>query len=108
MTPEQHDIIVIGSGFGGATAAARLVDAGARVTVLERGPWRHTQATRHATINATAPLPAGRHFLPLALRDFSTSWGALALHRDGLFDVHYQRDLTLVCSSGVGGGSHVG
>jgi choline dehydrogenase-like flavoprotein len=33
----QYDAIIIGSGFGGAMAASRLVDAGWRVLVLERG-----------------------------------------------------------------------
>ncbi|MGE5826807.1 MAG: GMC family oxidoreductase N-terminal domain-containing protein [Micromonosporaceae bacterium] len=36
---EQTDIAVIGSGFGGAIAAYHLAAGGARVVVLERGPW---------------------------------------------------------------------
>jgi choline dehydrogenase-like flavoprotein len=36
---ESTDILVIGSGFGGAIAAYHLAAGGARVTVLERGPW---------------------------------------------------------------------
>jgi choline dehydrogenase-like flavoprotein len=35
----MYDAIVIGSGFGGAMAAHRLVDAGWRVLLLERGDW---------------------------------------------------------------------
>lgn len=34
-----HDVIVIGSGFGGTMAAHALVDAGRRVLMLERGGW---------------------------------------------------------------------
>ncbi len=34
-----RDVLVIGSGFGGALAAHALVRAGWRVTLLERGPW---------------------------------------------------------------------
>jgi cholesterol oxidase len=36
-SPESFDAIVIGSGFGGAVAACRLVQAGFRVCLLERG-----------------------------------------------------------------------
>jgi choline dehydrogenase-like flavoprotein len=38
-TSESTDVLVIGSGFGGAIAAYHLAAGGARVTVLERGPW---------------------------------------------------------------------
>ena len=33
------DAVIVGSGFGGAMVAHRLVDAGARVLVIERGDW---------------------------------------------------------------------
>jgi enediyne biosynthesis protein E9 len=36
---EQTDALIIGSGFGGAIAAYHLAAGGARVVVLERGPW---------------------------------------------------------------------
>lgn len=36
---ESTDVVVIGSGFGGAIPAYYLAAGGARVTVLERGPW---------------------------------------------------------------------
>ncbi len=36
---ERTDIVVIGSGFGGAITAYHLAAGGARVVVLERGPW---------------------------------------------------------------------
>ncbi len=35
--PEQYDVIIIGSGFGGSVAAMRLTEKGYRVLVLERG-----------------------------------------------------------------------
>lgn len=107
MHAEQHDTVVIGSGFGGAVAAARLVDAGAPVTLLERGPWRDTAPLADADLPHKAPLPSGRHFLSHALRRASVAGRSIDLHRDGLFDIHLQRELSLVCSSGVGGGSHV-
>jgi cholesterol oxidase len=41
------DVIVVGSGFGGAVTACRLAEAGARVLVLERGRrWTRTEYPR--------------------------------------------------------------
>ena len=34
---EHTDVVVVGSGFGGSTAALRLSEKGYRVTVLEAG-----------------------------------------------------------------------
>jgi choline dehydrogenase-like flavoprotein len=36
---ERTDVVVIGSGFGGAITAYHLAAGGAKVIVLERGPW---------------------------------------------------------------------
>ncbi|GMA22888.1 hypothetical protein GCM10025864_06470 [Luteimicrobium album] len=37
--PEPVDVVIVGSGSGGATAAKVLSEAGLRVVALERGPW---------------------------------------------------------------------
>lgn len=39
MTTLATEIVVVGSGAGGATTAARLAEAGRAVTMLEEGPW---------------------------------------------------------------------
>jgi enediyne biosynthesis protein E9 len=44
---EQTDIAVIGSGFGGSIAAYHLAAGGARVVVLERGPWLTSDEFEH-------------------------------------------------------------
>ncbi|WP_067815110.1 FAD-dependent oxidoreductase [Actinomadura kijaniata] len=44
---ESTDVLVIGSGFGGAIAAYHLAAGGARVVVLERGPWLESKDFDH-------------------------------------------------------------
>ncbi|MBA9005613.1 GMC family oxidoreductase N-terminal domain-containing protein [Thermomonospora cellulosilytica] len=44
---ERTDVLVVGSGFGGAIAAYHLAAGGARVVVLERGPWLESREFEH-------------------------------------------------------------
>jgi enediyne biosynthesis protein E9 len=44
---ESTDVLVIGSGFGGAIAAYHLAAGGANVVVLERGPWLQNDEFQH-------------------------------------------------------------
>ena len=44
---DSTDVVVIGSGFGGAIAAYHLAAGGARVVVLERGPWVNASEFDH-------------------------------------------------------------
>ncbi|GBQ03519.1 FAD-dependent oxidoreductase [Streptomyces spongiicola] len=46
-TTEKTDVLVIGSGFGGAITAYHLAAGGAKVTVLERGPWLKNDEFEH-------------------------------------------------------------
>ncbi|MFE5245043.1 MULTISPECIES: FAD-dependent oxidoreductase [unclassified Streptomyces] len=46
-TAERTDVLVIGSGFGGAITAYHLAAGGAEVTVLERGPWLESGDFEH-------------------------------------------------------------
>ncbi|MEW6439923.1 MAG: GMC family oxidoreductase [bacterium] len=48
MSPsEEADVVVIGSGAGGAPVAAVLAEAGARVVILEKGPYYTSQDFVH-------------------------------------------------------------
>ncbi|MBR3371334.1 MAG: GMC family oxidoreductase N-terminal domain-containing protein [Rhodobacteraceae bacterium] len=81
--PDAFDIIIVGSGSGGAVVARRLVDAGHDVLVLEAGgdgrgdplledptrwmqigtsrhDWGHHYAAHPATLNRRIPIPRGR------------------------------------------------
>lgn len=107
---ERLATLVIGSGFGGSVIAHRLSEAGEKVTLLERGPWRDTGPVREAGIEPRRPLPRGRHFYRHALCRFNAPWlprDGLRPSRHGLYDIHYHPAMSLICSSGVGGGSHV-
>lgn len=87
MRDHHHDVLVIGSGFGGSVSALRLTEKGYRVGVLE----------------------AGRRFSPETLP--STSWDvrnflwAPALGCYGIQRIHVLRDVVVLAGAGVGGGS---
>jgi choline dehydrogenase-like flavoprotein len=44
---KQADVVVVGSGAGGAPVALTLSEAGAKVVVLERGPWYTVREFTH-------------------------------------------------------------
>jgi cholesterol oxidase len=86
---DHHDVVVVGSGFGGSVAALRLAEKGYRVLVLE----------------------AGRRF---ADDEFArTSWDlrrwlwAPRLGCYGIQRIHRLPDVTILAGAGVGGGSLV-
>jgi cholesterol oxidase len=85
--PEHTDVVVIGSGFGGAVSAYRLAEAGRRVCLLERG-------------RAYPPgsFPRRPHEMRANFWDPSNG-----LH--GLFNMWSFRGIEAVVSAGLGGGS---
>jgi cholesterol oxidase len=104
------DICIIGSGFSGAIIASRLVDAGYSVTVLERGPWRKTRPVTSSGITQSTPFPRGIKILTRLLRTLhhpKLPFKSLTLSKKGLYEYGVYKGVNTVCSSGVGGGSHV-
>src|SRR3954451_14528263 len=87
--PTDFDVIVIGSGFGGAICGARLAEAGYRVLILERGRrWEVKDFPRSA-----ADAWTWDHEHPEA--------------KNGWFDFRVFPHMTVAQGAGVGGGSLV-
>ena len=89
MDGDDYDVVVVGSGFGGSTAALRLTEKGYRVVVLESG--RRFDET-------TFPKTSWR------LRSFfwAPRLGLLGIQRISLL-----RNVMVLSGAGVGGGSLV-
>lgn len=51
---ESTDVVVVGSGFGGSIAAYHLAAGGAKVVVLERGPWLSSEEFEHDFLLGTS------------------------------------------------------
>ncbi|EME99508.1 GMC family oxidoreductase [Streptomyces mobaraensis NBRC 13819 = DSM 40847] len=87
MAQFDYDVIVVGSGFGGAVAALRLSEKGYRVGVLEAG--------RRFT----------RDSLPKTSWDLRNFLWAPALGLYGIQRIHLLGHVMVLAGAGVGGGS---
>ncbi|MFE7426041.1 MULTISPECIES: GMC family oxidoreductase [unclassified Streptomyces] len=83
----DYDVLVVGSGFGGAVSALRLTEKGYRVGVLEAGR-RFTRGT-----------------LPKNSWDLKNYLWAPALGLYGIQRVHLLGNVMVLAGAGVGGGS---
>ena len=53
MAKEKYDVVVVGSGAGGATAAYTLVNRGLNVILLEAGRMLNCSAARENRVSTT-------------------------------------------------------
>ncbi len=103
---EQHgevfDAVVIGTGFAGAVTAARLVQAGLRICVLERG--RRFEASDFPMYpNSESLLDTDGGEAPLGQPPDLARW--MWSVDQGLYDVRDLDDVIAVQAAGYGGGS---
>jgi choline dehydrogenase-like flavoprotein len=99
---EPFNAIVIGTGFAGAVTACRLVEAGLRICVLERGRrYGAEDFPKYPTENLFAPDDA-RERDPAPVPDFSR-W--LWSRDNGLYDVRDLDHTVSVQAAAYGGGS---
>ena len=93
----HYDVVVVGSGYGGAISASRLARAGRSVCILERGreirPGEYPDALHELIGEAQVQLPFGP--------GGSTRLGS----RTGLFDVTIDKDINVLVGCGLGGTS---
>lgn len=101
--PFDFDAIVIGSGFGGAVTACRLVQAGYRICILERGRRYERGDFPHHPSRRLGNDPLGSEAEGQAgLPDFSRWFWAQG---EGLWDIRDLGDAISAQAAGYGGGS---
>ncbi|MGH9455961.1 MAG: GMC family oxidoreductase N-terminal domain-containing protein, partial [Terriglobia bacterium] len=89
---DQYDVVVVGSGYGGAIAASRLARAGSQVCILERG--KEIQPGEYPDT------------LPQVIREMQTDSPLVKTGaRTNLFDFHLNDDMSVLVGCGLGGTS---
>jgi len=89
---EEYDVVIVGSGYGGAINASRLARAGLKVCLLERGDERQPGDF------AEGPLEAMREVqMDFANRRVGSP--------NALFDFHVNPDISVLVGCGLGGTS---
>src|SRR5207248_2810517 len=89
---DHYEIVIIGSGYGGAVAASRLARAGREVCLLERG---------REILPGDYPRSA-----PGALEEFQIYAGDMRVgKRTGMFELYASENMNVLKGCGLGGGS---
>ncbi len=102
-TSEDVDVMVVGSGFGGAVAALRLAQRGISVTMLERG--KRWPLTPEQNTFSSLESPDGRSAW---LSDVSVLGDAKPIDRSlGVLELVLGDGIAAFAGAGVGGGSLV-
>lgn len=88
----SHDVVVIGSGFGGSISANRLSLSGVNVLVLERGPWRDSLPVRSLGITERSPFPYGGRFATHFVRSINIGRGNTSGSVEGVQQLRPMRE----------------
>jgi choline dehydrogenase-like flavoprotein/alpha-beta hydrolase superfamily lysophospholipase len=92
----EYDVVVVGSGYGGAVAACRFAEVGRSVCLLERG----SEYLPGEFPNSIANLPG-------QLRMHRAGSGKLSGKPDGLFDLRLHRGVSVLVGNALGGTSQI-
>ena len=92
----DFDVVVIGSGYGGAVAAARFARAGFSVCILERG---------REYVPGEFPNQLGD--LAGHVRFRRSDWGGRIANPLGLFDINAGPEVATLTGNALGGGSQI-
>jgi cholesterol oxidase len=89
---DHYSVVVVGSGYGGAIAAARIARTGRDVCVLERGKELHPGEYPNSGLSALREIQ-----IHTPKEDYGSAVG--------MFDFHVGRDVTVLSGCGLGGTS---
>lgn len=99
----HYDVVVVGSGYGGAISASRLARAGLRVCLLERGreilPGEYPKSPAELMPQVQMTVPPELALGPPASGE--PSFG----NQLGLFNFHVQPEISVLVGCGLGGTS---
>lgn len=89
---EEYDVVVVGSGYGGAISASRLARAGFKVCLLERGDERQPGDFPENSLEG--------------MRDVQMDWPNRRMGTpNALFDFRINADISVLIGCGLGGTS---